>query len=73
MLINLYLPKRFMPPHQVVIFYPGGSALSSPSSENLPTAPFDFLIKSGRAVAFPVLRGTYERGAGEEDDYRTRL
>jgi formylglycine-generating enzyme required for sulfatase activity len=65
MLIDLYLPKRASPPYQVVIFFPGGLALQTPSSKDRPTVAFDFVIKSGRALAFPIYRGTYERGAGE--------
>jgi formylglycine-generating enzyme required for sulfatase activity/tRNA A-37 threonylcarbamoyl transferase component Bud32 len=65
MLVDLYLPKRYAPPHQVVIFFPPGNALQLPSSRNVPTNQFDFMIKSGRALAYPIYRGTYERGAGE--------
>ena len=30
---------------------------------------FDFLLKSGRSVVFPVYKGTYERGGGINSDY----
>ncbi|HSL72303.1 MAG TPA: SUMF1/EgtB/PvdO family nonheme iron enzyme, partial [Longimicrobiales bacterium] len=65
MLLVLYLPRRYPPPYQVVVFFPPGNALQLASSSDLPTAAFDFIIKSGRAVALPIYRGTFERGAGE--------
>ncbi len=30
---------------------------------------FDFIIKSGRAVLFPIYKGTFERGGGPEPIY----
>ncbi|MEX2283823.1 MAG: hypothetical protein WEE89_15165, partial [Gemmatimonadota bacterium] len=70
MLADVYVPRRYAPPYQVVIFYPPGNALQLTSSANVPTAIFDFMIKSGRAVIFPIYRGTYERGGGEvSSDY----
>ena len=57
----LFLPKRASPPFQTVVYFPEGGALHSHSSENATQAFFDYLIKSGRAVLLPVLKGTYER------------
>jgi dipeptidyl aminopeptidase/acylaminoacyl peptidase len=65
MLLDLYLPRRFAPPYQVVVFFPGGNALVQATFSDQQTRLFDFLIKSGRVVAFPIYRGTFERGAGE--------
>jgi formylglycine-generating enzyme required for sulfatase activity/pimeloyl-ACP methyl ester carboxylesterase len=70
MLVDLYIPKRGQAPYQVVIFFPPGNALQLPSSNGFPTMVFDFLIKSGRVLAFPIYRGTFERGAGSlRNDY----
>src|SRR5262249_27665170 len=59
----LFLPKRSRPPFQTVIHFPGSDAIDLRSSAtNLEMRSIDFVIKSGRAVMFPVYKGTYERG-----------
>jgi dienelactone hydrolase len=58
----LYLPKGITPPYQTVVWFPGGGARDGPPSENFPYSPErEFIIKSGRALLFPVYKGTYER------------
>lgn len=58
----LYLPRNVKPPFQTVVYFPGAAALLERSSENDPQLEaFDFIIKSGRAVIFPVYKGTFER------------
>jgi len=65
MLALLFLPKGVAPPYQVVFMWPGGSGVQYPSSDTPQTAMlFDFIVKSGRAVMFPVLKSTYERRDG---------
>jgi eukaryotic-like serine/threonine-protein kinase len=66
---HLFLPKNIEPPFQTVVYFPGSSAVFGNSSEDL--AGFfefpvfvDFLIKNGRAVLFPVYKGTFERKDG---------
>ena len=62
--IYVFLPARVRPPYQTVIFYPTARAVDAPSSENLADMHFiDFVIQSGRAVVYPVYKGTYERSA----------
>jgi dienelactone hydrolase len=59
---HLFLPKGVAPPYQTVVCFPGGGARDEPSSENLPLGPErDYIVKSGRALLFPVYKGTYER------------
>ena len=67
----LYVPKGNKPPYQAVVIFPGSNALTQRSVEaDLPGRPgFDFLIKSGRAVMYPIYKSTYERGDGMESDY----
>ncbi len=69
MLAYLFLPKKAPPSYQVVVFWPGGAPISIGSSENgrrLRYRPnFEYLIKDGRAVLYPLLKGTYERGGTE--------
>ena len=62
----LFLPKRVEPPYQPVIFFPGAGAIDWDSSNELVNFEFvDFIIKSGRAVLYPVYKGTYERRFSE--------
>jgi len=64
---QLYLPLNASPPFQVVVYFPGAVALGATSSDDQPQLEeFEFFIKSGRAVLFPVYKSTYERS----DDYR---
>jgi dienelactone hydrolase len=58
----LYLPKNARPPYQTVIYFPGGDATVLRSSRDLNLSFVDFVIRSGRALLFPVWAGTYERG-----------
>lgn len=67
----LFLPKISSPPYQTVVYYPGGGAINRRSSESLESIEFrryDFLVKSGRAVIFPIYKGTYERGDDIDTD-----
>jgi eukaryotic-like serine/threonine-protein kinase len=65
----LFLPRNFKPPLQTVIFFPGSGVILDRSSGNPYTSMIDFVIKSGRAVLFPVYKGTYERGDELNSDY----
>jgi len=58
----LFLPKSSLPPYQTVVFMPWVTAAYAPSSANLVCMEWvNFVIKSGRAVLYPVFEGTYER------------
>ena len=67
MIVNLFLPRNAQPPYQSVIYFPGSAATFQTSSADL-TDYYEFplflsfLVRSGRAVAFPVYQGTFERG-----------
>jgi serine/threonine protein kinase/cephalosporin-C deacetylase-like acetyl esterase len=68
----LFLPRRASAPFQVVVHFPGAGAVHMrSSSKGLPSylPDFDFIIKSGRAVLFPVYKGTFERGGGPKPIY----
>jgi predicted Ser/Thr protein kinase len=58
----VYLPKVAAPPYQTVIYFPGGDAQMMQSSRELNLTYVDFIVRSGRALIFPVYKGTYERG-----------
>jgi len=64
----LYTPKNVPPPWQVVIYFPGSGALHARSSEDLSTGVFSYVLKSGRALVYPIYKSTYERGDGLASD-----
>src|SRR5437867_9579983 len=57
----LFLPKDTQPPYQTIIYYPHSGSLERRSSANIGMRDLDFIIKSGRALMFPIYKGTYER------------
>ena len=57
----LYLPKRGTPPYQTIIYAHAGMALRLPSPQAGEERLFDFVVKSGRALLLPVLKGQYQR------------
>ncbi len=60
----LFLPAHVRPPYQTVIFFPTARAIDLPSSQSLTDMKFiEYVIQSGRAVVYPVYKGTYERTA----------
>ena len=64
----LFLPKKGKPPYQTVLFFPGSNALNLRKFTLYPTGTLDAILRSGRAVIFPVYKSTYERGDGMESD-----
>jgi dienelactone hydrolase len=62
----LYLPKNAAPPFQTVIHFPSGGARLAQSSRQLPLRFLDFMIRSGRAVLYPIYLGTFERHTAVE-------
>jgi hypothetical protein len=61
---HLFLPRSASPPYHVVLFFPGSFAVQKLSSETFETPQMrniDFIIKSGRAVMYPIYKSTYER------------
>ncbi len=68
----LYLPKNTPPPYQTIIFFPGSYAkeLKNFNEDNSGLKWFlDFVIKSGRAVLYPIYNGTFERNDGTKVSY----
>ncbi len=67
---TLFLPKKFAPPYQTIIYFPGGAiTLRSSDDSMMAIWVIDFIIKSGRAVLYPVYKGTLERQDGLKSDY----
>jgi formylglycine-generating enzyme required for sulfatase activity/dienelactone hydrolase/predicted Ser/Thr protein kinase len=61
LLVYLFLPASAAPPFQPVVYFPGVSAQSQRSPEELQTRMIDFVVQSGRAVIYPIYAGTHER------------
>jgi formylglycine-generating enzyme required for sulfatase activity/dienelactone hydrolase len=59
----LFLPKNVKPPYQTVVLFPSAYAREVPSSDSLDLGTFEFIIRSGRALLYPVYQGTFERRA----------
>jgi dienelactone hydrolase len=63
---HLFLPAHAHPPYQVVIYFPGSTSVYQRSSEDLEHyLEFEYylrdIVKDGRAVLYPVYKGTFER------------
>jgi serine/threonine protein kinase/dienelactone hydrolase len=62
----LFLPKNAVPLYQTVIYFPGSASAWKESSEDIESYYefplfLSFLVRSGRAVLYPVYKGTFER------------
>ncbi|UCE08028.1 MAG: hypothetical protein JSW07_08365, partial [bacterium] len=60
----LLLPRKGTPPYQTVVYFPGANVVGMPSEgffEPYNIRCIDFILKSGRAVLYPVYKGTFER------------
>lgn len=66
----LFLPKSAKPPFQTVVYFPGSGVIYLNSSDILlkdtrNVSRIDFVIQSGRALIYPIYKGTFERGIQE--------
>jgi len=64
--VEIYMPKGGVTKREVVVFYPGlGAFMTKTAPQNLLAAvPFDFVLKSGRALVIPMPKGAIERYDG---------
>ena len=60
---QLFLPKGFEPPYQVVVGFAGLGAFQFAGSSDEAGLP-DFVVRSGRALVLPVYKGSFERWDG---------
>ena len=66
MIAYLFLPTNTEPPYQSVIYGPGSNVLHVDKSDDLEnffefSAFCEFLVRNGRAVVFPIFKGSFER------------
>lgn len=61
--LHLYRPTGSKGPYQTVVYWPGWDTFWLADADEYFAKQMDFIIKSGRAVAFPIFSGTFERRA----------
>jgi cephalosporin-C deacetylase-like acetyl esterase len=61
MMVHLFLPRNSAPPYQVVVVFGGSNVFTTTRIQDF-QFPYEFLLRAGRAVVFPVFSGTLERG-----------
>lgn len=59
--LHIYRPTGLKGPYQTVVYWPGWDTFWLADSDEYFIKQMDFIIKSGRAVAFPIFSGTFER------------
>jgi eukaryotic-like serine/threonine-protein kinase len=74
---QLFLPRNGPKRYQTVIYFPGSGAVGGQPPSLLELSSLDYLVKNGRAVVWPIYKGTYERTGdmtiakhGPSEDYR---
>ena len=76
---HVFLPKNSKPPFQTVIIFPGSGARMVNSVDAYSSINVGMFTRAGRAVIFPVYKGTFERSgvdvstANLERDYTIKL
>ena len=66
----VFLPNDIPPPYQPVIFLNGSNVIFVDEFKITDVSYLEFIIKSGRALVVPILKGTYERRDGLNSDYQ---
>jgi hypothetical protein len=68
--IYLYLPHRESSRHQALLYWPGVSAMYTDSVDQH-RLELGFALRNGRAVVYPILKGTYGRRSNARPDWST--
>jgi eukaryotic-like serine/threonine-protein kinase len=68
LVLYVFLPTNYTAPLQPVVFFPGSNGIhESKFDPTFINTRLDFIIKSGRALIYPIYKGTYER----QDDLKS--
>jgi serine/threonine protein kinase/dienelactone hydrolase len=62
----LFLPKQGKPPYQCVVYMGDGGMMRRGSGETI--QPEHFVLRSGRAILYPIFKGTLERYVPASND-----
>ena len=57
----VFLPKNAKPPYQALVYHPSAGARSSTFASMEGFNRMEFIIRSGRAVIYPIYLGTFDR------------
>ncbi len=68
--VFVFLPSggKASPPYQAVVFFPGSNDIYKTSYDELRLGSVEFVLRSGRALVYPVYKGTYERSSDLRSD-----
>ena len=64
----VFIPTGVEAPLQTIVFFPGSGAIYRRSYDEIRADQIRFLLRSGRAVVFPIYKGTFERGTDLKSD-----
>jgi eukaryotic-like serine/threonine-protein kinase len=69
----LLLPKKATAPFQTLIFFPGSGTISRRTAPgDAEIAGLNFIMRSGRALLYPVYKSTHQRGDVITNDYPSK-
>ena len=71
--VFVFLPtgSNATPPYQAVVFFPGSNDLYKTSYDQLRLGSVEFILRSGRALVYPVYKGTYDRKTDMRSDVQS--
>ncbi len=70
LVLYVFIPKSYAAPLQPIVFFPGSNGIhESAFDPTFINGRLDFIVKSGRALIYPIYKGTYER----QDDLKSDL
>ena len=69
MMAWIYRPVGATAPLQAVVAFPGSGSINGGPSENTYNANAEWIVRSGRALVFPILKSTHERADSLNSDY----
>jgi len=71
--LKLFLPLNATAPYQTILFGPPSTAYMLDTIDQAGNREFAFLMRAGRAVAYPVYQGTFERRLAADASLQARL
>ena len=69
MTVYVFVPEDTGERRQAVVLFPGSNAIHTRTFNPMDVRRADFLVRTGRTVVLPVLKGTYDRGSDLHSDY----
>lgn len=65
----LFLPKHTKAPFQTVVLWPASDVFQLHDTQHLSMAFVDYIVRSGRALVYPIYDHTYSRGGASYGDF----